>query len=222
MYIYIYIYILQTCFENEAKTWLTDTITRVAPTAKPIEALVTCYREHFMGHTQRSKWKQALYTTKLTGYVTLQDLKKHYESFVNIVNILKLCEPNVEESYYVSMFVDSLPPSVRSYMGPASQNCVSLDEVMNHAETAVSIYTKRGQQHGELPHKRENINGLAIHEQINVNANTTMTTSQMNSKTTICYHCGGVGHYTGKCRFIRDDQTIKGKAAWVKRCQQRN
>ena len=217
--------ILQSCFTGEAKSWLDGCIVRVGVLPRPMEALVISFKDYFMSHIQRSRWKQYLTSTKLSGYsTTITDLKAHYEKFVNTANNLKLCEPNTEESVYVNMFVESLPSSIRGYMGPSYKHCASLDAVMEHAETATTIYNqnKAPTRHGEMP-KLESVNSMRTLEldgitYIQVNAAPT-TTAQKNNQSATCYHCGAVGHFTGLCRLIDDVQTIKGKAAWVKRCQ---
>ena len=84
-----------------------------------------------MGATQIGIFRRKLQTSKLTGVnVSVKELKKHYEVFVNLVNNIRLCDITANEEYIIQDFVDSLPPRVTDFIGMAYVNCKSLES--NH------------------------------------------------------------------------------------------
>ncbi len=236
--------ILQQCFINEAKTWLDSNLPAISHLAssnsevKPIEALLLKFKRIYMGATQIGIFRRRLQTSKLTGVnVSVKELKKHYEVFVNLVNNIRLCDISANEEYIIQDFVDSLPPRVTDFIGMAYVNCKSLDSIYQMAEIALTKHNEyyQSKTDGAMKNKLESLNIIEVGDkqyvelnalqaqssQNNKNKNNNTNTNNKNTSNSrspqICYHCGKNNHYTSECTLINSAQTQAGIALWQKR-----
>ena len=191
-----------------------------------------------MGPTQIKSFRKQLQNTKLSGMsVTVRDLKHHYDTFVTLSNNIKLCDKAATNEYIKQEYIDSLPRSVRTYMGAAYKELTTLDSIFTLAEEALSQNEDYKQKtDGSMNKKIENVNFIDVDgtEYVPVHALPTQTQSskqrssdpkaiwdKQNVKDAICYHCGGKGHFVAECSLINHPQTLKGKALWAQRNKQR-
>ena len=92
--------VLTSCFVKEARAWLDSNLSAVAllPNSRPIELLIMRFKKQYMGPTQIKQFRNQIMSTKLAGVgVTTKDLKQHYESFVTLINNLRMCDKFVTE-----------------------------------------------------------------------------------------------------------------------------
>ena len=132
--------VLRQCFVNETLAWLeAKQLSGAGGSMLPIEALVLAFKEQYMGETVVAELRHRLLNTRLTGQrVTEAELRAHYKAIVDIVNSLRLCDPTLSEEQFHFDFHDSLPHSLKTFMGVSWKTETTLDGIYQMARKGIN------------------------------------------------------------------------------------
>jgi len=231
--------ILRSKMEDQAKPWLDGLILRIATLNVPdhhiLSVIFADFRKMYMGVSVATQLRKRLTDIKLSDSgLNITELKHHYSNFTTAMNNLRILEPDGSEASYKQMYVDAMPPSIRTFMGMSPDACTTVDLVYALAETAVNAIKGRLKP---LDPDTVNANVLAVNN-VSLNAlpmknkNTTnratkaeLTPQQqytnLNMSKVNCWHCGKVGHWTADCRLLAagTSQTTLGAIGYASFCK---
>jgi hypothetical protein len=230
-----------------AKQWLTAAMLKVAPLANTDAAIPTLFglfREQYMNKTHVVNYRKRLSEMTITDiFITQSDLRLHYTKFTQIANNLKICDRFTSDDTIIQMFVDSLPRSIRNYLGTSYKACNSVDAVFQLAEEACKSNEKKKKV--DLDGEAVKINSIhdyesdELHEvndcddyiddevdflpERDIQHLWVMAHNIRNKRTPLvkedvnCWHCGKKGHYAGECEVnIKGlPQTPNGAVAYA-------
>ena len=184
-------------------------------------ALLTAFRKQYMNDAHIETFRSELREIRLKDHsVTKQDLKVHYEAFVNKKNNLRICDPTVTEATFKQMFIESLNSSILMYMGDSYKACKTVDDVFQLAEEGIK-YLNKSQQY-QLLHDPTVMNTV-MYSAFN-GTRDRLTPEQRSHNIDIenvtCFHCGKRGHFTYDCRIRKANvpQNAAGLRAWSTYC----
>ena len=215
---------------DAAAMWLHANLSEVFQLpAKPIQALLMRFRNHYVGpHVTRDLRKQLASTTLTTAAPSLKDLDTHYAAYSALLAQLKFSDRYVDDKEVLVEYFHSLPVSIRTFIGTAYEKAASINDLHREAQKALVLVATRTipKQDGHLG------NTIEVHAMPSghrrrpslpdaTRPSSAATTSSLNAREALCYHCGNKGHWTGRCELRQSEQTVKGKALWAKRNQER-
>ena len=123
-----------------AKAWFSAAVMKVSslPDKKEvIPALLGLFREQYRNSTHVLAYRARLNDMKLTDiFVQSNELRNHYSRFTALANNLKICDKHMTDASIKQLFVESLPRSVRNYIGTNYKQCESVDAIYQLAEEA--------------------------------------------------------------------------------------
>ena len=215
--------ILQAKCKGEALSWLTSKILTFSrlPTEKIMPALLSEFRKQYMNATHIETFRSELRDIRLRDHnVTKQDLKVHYESFVNKKNNLRICDPLVTESTFKQMFVESMNSSILMYMGDSHKSCKTVDDVFQLAEEGIKYLNKTQQYQPLADPTVMNAMMYAAFNGTRDKLTPEQRSYSIDMENVTCFHCGKKGHFTYDCRIRKAgvSQNAAGLKAWSTYC----
>jgi len=228
--------ILRSKMEEQAKPWLDGLILRIATLKVPdhhiLSVIFADFRKMYMGVSVATQLRKRLTDIKLSDSgLNITELKHHYSNFTTAMNNLRILEPDGSEASYKQMYVDAMPPSIRTFMGISTDTCTTVDLVYALAETAVNAIKGRLKPldidtvnanvldiyMNALPMKHKNTTNRAPKAELTPQQQyTNLNMSKVN-----CWHCGIGGHWTADCRLLAagTSQTTLGATGYAAFCK---
>jgi hypothetical protein len=209
-----------------AKAWFSAAVMKVSALhhdkREVIPALLGLFREQYMNNTHILSYRSRLNEMRMTDlYVLPNELRLHYSKFTALANNLKICDKYMTDDTIKQMFLESLPRSLRNYIGTSYKSCESVDAIYQLAEEACRSNAPK--KKADLDNETVSLNSVdtaeydddddrdeAIHEddflpEKDIQHVWFMAQNIKNKKTPLvkddvsCWHCGYRGHYAGEC-----------------------
>ena len=83
--------------------------------------------------------KRSITNLRLTGPPSPAALLNRYKQFMVMVNSVRVCDPSVDDAHVKDYFIDTLPLSVRNYIGVNYKAMGGVDDVYQAAEECVRM-----------------------------------------------------------------------------------
>lgn len=231
------IQVLTQKLKGEALDWLRSMMVGVE-NLSPREVLTSVlldFISHYLGPSKTEDFRRRLNAMKLQGKTTVSDLKQFNKNFMLLKNNLAMCDHNMKESAFVTLYNQALTPEIRSYIGSDWKTKTTVDSLARAAEEAVDAHTQRSFNYGKLTINNNNQrvqaeeNGSSKKkETVNANANNTRRSSSPSSSSVggtskaynskynntdnanvaelTCFHCGNKGHRVTECHLALSKQ----------------
>jgi hypothetical protein len=215
---------------DAANMWLQTNLAEVFQLPdKPIQALLMRFKAHYIGaHVVRDIRKQLASTMLTAATPTLRDLDTHYAAYSALLTQLRFSDRFVDDKEVLTEYFASLPLSIRTFIGSGFERVTSINELHREAQKALVLIGSNTTIKTEasliavnaLPANNDKSDRRRSYSQTRSEGKRE-TVDASNVKNSLCYHCGDRGHYTGRCPLRKHPQTVKGKAVWARRNQER-
>jgi hypothetical protein len=218
---------------DSANMWLQTNLAEVFQLPdKPIQALLMRFKAHYVGaHVVRDIRKQLASTTLTAATPTVKDLDTHYAAYSALLTQLRFSDRFVDDKEVLTEYFASLPLSIRTFIGSGFDRVASINELHREAQKALVLIGGKATVRAEA--QLITVNAAPVRNDKSHKSDRSRSTSRTrtdakretvdanNVKNSLCYHCGEKGHYTGRCPLRKGPQTVKGKAVWARRNQER-
>ena len=136
--------VLDTCLKDAASAWFKSNMREIArdvsvPPNRRVEKLLLKFKDTYMSREMVRELKRSITNLRLTGPPTPEALLNHYKQFMVMVNSVRVCDPSVDDAHVKDYFIDTLPLSVRNYIGVNYKAMGGVDDVYQAAEECVRM-----------------------------------------------------------------------------------
>jgi hypothetical protein len=149
--------------------------------------------------------------------------------YVTTLNNLRLCDKRLDEDHVKFTYYNSLPESVKLYIGRDYKSLTTIDDIYQAAVEYLTSHklTEKKVSDGGMAPRRDitSLNSMEVHADEHIPFNPIhvkpvdpqRTWDKINTSKMLCFHCGKIGHGVYACTLLKYPQTALGAEVFARR-----